>query len=562
MVLGMDEDDIESIITKENKVICLISMLVGLLLGTTFSKPFLSLLTSLSQIGYIKFQLSITSYIFTIGLFGLIFFIVYIKSIFTFDSLEIKDIFNHDRIADNLALNNYKYGLRGIVLIGTCIVLLYIFIRNINNPNYYRYFNIVSLISITCCFIGLYLVTSYLGALLLKLVKKSKKLYYKNLLNISEISYRFNLNKKVFFATSIMIAIVVFISGMTYSSNKETAYYAKLWNRYDLTFAQVLDMNNINENVLNNIINSGKTKIKHKSKMEFLLITKSNSAKNIDDLEDTTIIIAQSQYNMAMKQKLNIKNGNASVVRLNRTNYEKEKVSFSIQNNQYSFKIQSQLIDPFHTNKTGSLSFAKYAAIVRDTDYHKIKMQISKNYIGTYNMIDFKDWKASQNVITKLKRYLNNINPKIDSYIRDYLFSIASKITTYNDLKTDFYYLLFIDGFIGTLFFISIFSILYFKIYSYIDNMKLKYRKLYRIGMGDNELRKEIAKEIRLVFFLPLLMGLILGYSCLYALFYAADISKMFSVSLNLIFVFFVVQFIYYYLCKLKLSYDIIKSLN
>lgn len=91
-------------------------------------------------------------------------------------------------------------------------------------------------------------------------------------------------------------------------------------------------------------------------------------------------------------------------------------------------------------------------------------------------------------------------------------FQVASGLIVMKASLAIFGFTLFITGLIGILFFISSGVMLYFKVYSSMEEAKVKYAMLYKTGIIEKEIRSSIAHEIKPIFFLiPSILGGMLG---------------------------------------------------
>jgi putative ABC transport system permease protein len=68
---------------------------------------------------------------------------------------------------------------------------------------------------------------------------------------------------------------------------------------------------------------------------------------------------------------------------------------------------------------------------------------------------------------------------------------------------------LFIGLLVSVLFFVASGSMLYFKLFTEIQDDQAQFKALARIGVSDEEIRKITGTQIGIVFFLPVAVGLI-----------------------------------------------------
>ncbi|MYL60447.1 ABC transporter permease, partial [Virgibacillus halodenitrificans] len=83
--------------------------------------------------------------------------------------------------------------------------------------------------------------------------------------------------------------------------------------------------------------------------------------------------------------------------------------------------------------------------------------------------------------------------------------------------------ILFIGLFIGIVFFVSAGSFLYFRLYSDLDEDKVKFKSIAKLGLTEKELGKVINRQTGLLFFAPIIVALLHGAVALTALSHLFD---------------------------------------
>lgn len=109
--------------------------------------------------------------------------------------------------------------------------------------------------------------------------------------------------------------------------------------------------------------------------------------------------------------------------------------------------------------------------------------------------------------------------------------------------------IMFVGLFIGIVFFVSAGSFLYFRLYTDLDEDKMKFAAINKIGLTKGEMNRVISKQIALLFFAPIVVALLHGAVALTAL------SRMFKYSLwneSLIVLgsFLIIQIIYFFIVR------------
>jgi putative ABC transport system permease protein len=202
----------------------------------------------------------------------------------------------------------------------------------------------------------------------------------------------------------------------------------------------------------------------------------------------------------------------------------------------------------------GAKSFpADLIVIVSDEDYKELAAKLSDTNIGYYHLINFNDWKKSGNVVNSLKERLG------DSPLK-----VSSIIDNYEGLRDNYSVFLFVSTVMGILFFVAGGSVLYFKQFTELPEAKITFRKLFKVGMSDKEMRGIVGKELMVVFFVPLIFGSFLGVSLIYLMTFIVGgdsiIKEFLSNACIVILVYFISQGIFYMITRSKYIDEIVKG--
>lgn len=545
LALGLTKKNIRKMIAIENIIIILISLIVGLTLGTIFSYLMFNFLIRFLNIENILFSLTSKSYLLTILIFIIIFSIENILNYFHTRKFKITELLKVDKRTDELILNNPLLGILGLLLIIQSFVFYYNYVNHkilVSNNNGRKYF-------ILMCLVGLYLLVSQFGTTLIKFTKFFRKYYYKNLLKIAELKSKFTQNRKIIFIISITSIIIVVFLGAAMSLYFGTEKMAELHNPHHIMFAQFSN-NKISNNEINSILNKSKVKINEYITINFLYTTE---ILKFEDKEFTTnlFVLSQSEYNNLANENLSVNKG--EIIRLSIDDYFFESSQYpfkdiilEFENKSYAFKFQNQIHNMI-INRT--LQQSRFFVILNDFDFNNIKSEIQDKYVGKFHIMNFIDWKKTNTIVNNLKNILGDTS-------KDYeydIYKVSSRINYVRKLNKESGIKFFIVSFIGILFFISCGSVLYLKMITDIDDTKRKFKQLSRIGITKKEFTKIISTELFIVFFTPCILGSIIAYTYLRINTLYTSVKKQFSIDILIfIFIYFAFQAIFYYLTKKK----------
>ncbi len=133
------------------------------------------------------------------------------------------------------------------------------------------------------------------------------------------------------------------------------------------------------------------------------------------------------------------------------------------------------------------------------------------------------------------------------------MLKVTSKIGSYNYNMQGAKLLLFTSGFLGIFFFIATAIVLFLKLLSDIDKDKKRFNSMYKIGITEQEIKKQIASELKPLFFIGPIIGIILAFA--YTIAFNQDSAynarKYFIYSnITVSIIFLLIQVVYYFICK------------
>jgi len=497
MVLGMTIQDIQRIMFLENGLIAIFTLLTGLVSGTIFSKLFYVLIIKIIDVNGIPFSISIKSYIYTIVFFTVLYLLVIIKGVIESFRYEIISLLKATRKQDNNFLNSPIWSVLGIIFI---VIACFDMIINRGAEN-----SSVSLRSMVTGFVGIYLFISNIVLLYSKVTNYFGYKIYKNLLVTTNLKHTLGQSKKILFTITLFVTMTIFMSTIGVIIISDAKRIAVAYNPYDIAYAQIFDKNKITAPALDKILSDSETPL--------------ISLKTIEFISKSHITILNSEnLNRNLGTKIKVEKGSfISLFQIVKddgyTHDTTEMSSFDIQtkagNNTYKPKGK---ITKVLFNNVLILTNDHYI-ILNNKDYQNIR-NISKPYdVGTIKLMDFTDWHKTEDVSMKLQSKLEAYNRENTRQFYDninadsLMFKPASKIRYYLDNKQSGSYLLFLCSYVGILFLLASAVILHFKLLTEYEDEKIKYKKLYKIGITDNEVTKLVLKELKVLFFLPFILS-------------------------------------------------------
>jgi len=553
MVLGMTIQDIQRIMFLENGLIAIFSLLTGLVSGTIFSKLFYILIFKIIDVNGIPFSISIQSYIYTIVFFTGLYSLVIIKAFIDSFRYEIISLLKATRKQDNNFLNSPIWSVLGIIFIG--IACFDMIINNgVENSS-------VLLRSMVVIFVGIYLFISNIVMLYLKVTNYFGYKIYKNLLFITNLKHTLGQTKKILFIITLFVTITIFMSTIGVILISDAQRIAGAYNPYDIAYVQIFDKNKIATSALNDILNNSETSL--------------TSLKTIEFISKPYItILSDENLNTNLRTHIKVEEGCfISLFQIIKDDgythdtTEMSSLDIATQTGTNTYKPKGKITKVLFNNLP-ILTNGHYV-ILNKKDYQSIRTISNQNELGTIKLMDFTDWRKTEDVSIEIQSKLETYNRKntrqfFDNINDDILmFKPTSKIRDYLDKKQSGSYALFLCSYVGILFFLSSAVILHFKLLTEYENEKVKYKKLYKLGITNDEVSRLILKELKVLFFLPFILSTFVAAFYSYSLPVkqgAGLVTLTYSIIISLIY--FCSQIVFYLVYKKLYIRKLIKDLE
>lgn len=532
MIIGMTDNDIRIIMILENTLVAVSSILGGLIFGTLFSKIFYFVVQKIIK-DNINFSVNLKSYLYSIIFFGLINIFIILKSCISVALYKIINLLKSERKADRNLIGKPFFAILGIILIiGASSTQL--LMCNKLTTGYV-------LGSILVFLVGVYLIIANLHWFIIKIFNLFKNKYVNNLLFINNLKYSIGSSKNIMLSITLLIAVLIFFISLSSAATSSLKKNAITGNPYDIVYAEIFDKNKISEETFNNIIKSSQAQV--------------DSIKNLEFISDGPVtILSDKLLNNSVGTNLNVDKGKyISLFQIDRNDGYghdiEEFKSYNINNNTYTSQGK---LEKILFNNILILNDSHYL-IFNDDDYIKIKTAFKSGQIGNLKLINFTDWHKTDEVVNKLTNELILYNKTSTRKFFDNekkeikVFKPTSKIDDYRLGEEAGAFLLFLFVFIFILFFISSNVMVHFKLLTEYEREKVKYEKLFKIGITEKEISKNISKELKVLFFLPCVLGISIGsYYIFFTLFinHINDYGIKYSLITGLVYV--VLELIYY----------------
>lgn len=522
-VLGMNKRNISRILLWETLINALISIGGGVLLGIVFSK--LAELGLLNMIGSdVDFTLGVSAVaiIFTVGLFGAIYLLIYLNSVIRINLSSATELVKSENAGEKPPKANWLLGIAGVVILGAAYYIA-VSIKSPLTAITLFFFAVIMVI------IATYLVFISGSVLLCRILQKNKGYYYKknHFVSVSSMSYRMKRNGAGLASICILATMVlVMISSTTclYFGTEDSlrARYPRNVN-VSVWYNEQENMSDESVSAYRDKINAAAADAGMDNALDYRCIATSGvlvdgglrtgEASITNDFIFTYSSIAEayiiplSDYNAMSETKETLSDDEALVFAY-RTDYTSD--IFAVDDGT-QFKVKKVLnsMPCYSGDAMASIATGIYV-VVSDKSFAEgdFTSQNGSSYSWKYGF----DTALSDDEEMTLAQRIYGVIDRIDEN------SISSSVESIAQNRAEFYELyggLFFLGIILSIAFIcAAVLIIYYKQISEGYEDARRFEIMQNVGMTKKEIRSSINSQLLTVFFMPLVFaGLHLGFA-------------------------------------------------
>ncbi|MED4206411.1 ABC transporter permease [Neobacillus mesonae] len=519
MTLGMSHRDISKLLLLENGIIGILSIISGLVGGTIFSRLFFLLLMNSVGLKEIPFHFKSNMFIYSIGAFAIVFLTAVGKSLFFTLKRDVIQSIRSNRTAETIKLKSPLFGGLGLAIMIGSIAMLYQTYSNATGA----YLLLWTLAVLMGLYISLYQSVSFF----IELAKKSKPFYYRRLVLLTNLDYKFKQLTSILMLVTVMIMVTIIYTTLLLTIYKSAEKDALNQNPYDIAFLQTETKNNLSVDKINSIIDQKEHPLK-----EHLEIPIYYSIQKLTGVDGyfTNVIMSVEDFNQLTgqqkslqdKEYINYINEDPEYVETDDIKYD---LPFDIGNEERVYKETETIA----AKTINSLSYLHEFIIVSNDEFELLKQNVN-GFAGKVHLIKVTNWKNTSDVVEELDKQFKSYNDStaaitdtLDKFTsEEELLQIASKVMDYYSNKNSSGIMFFVISFLSVIFFFGTFILLYLNLFSDMDQEKAKYKKLYKIGITVKEVRGIISRELATLFFLPTILGTTIAF--LYVAILATDV--------------------------------------
>lgn len=512
MTMGMTYRDISRLIILEDLVILAASIVLGIAVGTVFSR--LVYMINMKIIGEEngRFVLDYRSYLLTAAIFIIIYGVNIFITILSRRKMNIKRLMTSDRESEFTVRSHSGLAAAGLVLMA-------IFASTSVSAAMSRDIamkRIPIILAIIAGMAGMYLVISHITGILSAFVKGNRELYGRSLLNLSELKYTSKKNANVLFLLSILSGMILLCSASTFALLSISEKIVERTPEQVITYIEAFGVNRFEEGYADELVRESGAGLREHFRYPCTFANKIESVpaspadKGASQSPAVPVcIISKSTLGIMTGDQLPIGSGEAQILAADPLAVPSESSfkEIEITNGVITKKLLMKGTVTNHNFSSEIVLGNRYILVVADENYKELESS-NKEFNGIIHDIRVDKWKKTGPVFDRLNGIRDNSNPLSQHFT---VFGDYAGYTLMRHLYSNF---VFVTNFISILFFASSILILLFRQYESTDKMAKKYSQLRKIGVMRKEFRKFIHTQTGFLFIIPLILGLFMG-ACL-----------------------------------------------
>ncbi|WP_018758432.1 ABC transporter permease [Paenibacillus terrigena] len=499
---GMTSGQLKWMILLENMLISTLAILVGIVFGLMFSKLFyMGIGVLLGSELPLRFAVSMKAVLQTALGFTLLFLTITVYSILKVGRAEIIELIQASRQPKKPPMASKWLLLVTVLSLGGCYYMAYI----MSAQTALVFFMPI----MTLVMIGTYFLYTQGSVAILNRLQRSRRISYHgtNLVTLGQLLFKVKDNARVLFMVSILSAVVLTASSTAYIMDRQT--YAQFKNNFPQTYSYMEQGLNTHQvanpqDIVRVLQESGHT-LSYKLHTAGFKVRSELLNYPGERSEQDNFVISARDYNEAVshkgKQSIQVEKDHAALV----LPFDDMGAYQAVQPGEVVKSIRSDgkpLILTVDEQRSGS-PFSRHSGfsqfLVMNTEQHDAVMQGIADQDKFVNYaLEVKEWET----IT------DQTNGKVMALVKEEA-TFDNRSTSYLDVKQTSGIMIFVGIFVSLLFVIATGSILYFRLFTEIEEDREHYRALARMGMTVMEMKRVVNAQVGILFFLPCIVGLI-----------------------------------------------------
>ncbi|AXP00692.1 ABC transporter permease [Bacillus anthracis] len=507
-LLGIRKRQIGKMLFYENMLMGLMSLIIGIAIGSVLSKLFLELLVSMMGLKLnVHFEVPMAAIVDTAIIFFVIILYTSLQGYRLIYRFKLIELFRAEREGEAMPKGSVIMALISVFLIGSGYFLALMYMKAVM----YADFMVVALYILLATVAGTYLLFMFFTVFILKRARNNKSAFYNgmNMVTTSQLLYRIKGNAKSLATIAILSAVTLTAVGTSVTMYYNTFTQSKVASPYSYSYEkkdEALDKK-VNE------ILAGEKKnhpVTYESELEMIPVKGTFKGERADQVLNTHYnvtkqyqLISQSNFNTIAKHldidPVNLSANEAFVydsLYIEKLDfgplYTGNTAVFPVGNESKELKIKG-------VNSRSVTNLNELFVIVPDQTYEQAKQV---NETRTVKNIDVKGERNSKELTAKLASVMPAGESEILKPFHDFYTGFQTGLETTG-------LMMFIGLFLGLVFLLATGSIIYFKQLTEASADRDRYIVLHKVGVTKQEMKKAIAKQVSFIFAIPLVIGIL-----------------------------------------------------
>ena len=504
-LLGIRKRQIGKMLFYENMLMGLMSLIIGIVLGSLLSKLFLELLVSLMGLDLqVHFEVPLAAIIDTAVVFFVIILYTSLQGYRLIYRFKLIELFRAEREGEQMPKGSIIMAFIAVFLIGSGYFLSLMFTKAIK----YADFMLIAFYILLATVLGTYLLFMFFTVVVLKRTRNNKSSFYNgmNMITTSQLLYRIKGNAKSLATIAILSAVTLTAVGTSVTMYYNTFTQAKDYTPYSFSYEK---KDAALEQKVNAIFEEEKRHNPIKEQFEIEMVpVKGKFEGEKADMSMNAHYMMTEQFQLMSQSAFNTIANKMDTVRLTAgeafvldgtyieghefsTVYTGNKAVFPLGNETKALTIKG--VEGRNVTNLGEL-----VVVVPDDVYEQAKKVTGTRVVKN---IDVKNEKNSKALTEKLTKIMPR-EPEPAPAFRDFYTGFKGGIEATGMM-------MFIGIFLGLVFLLATGSIIYFKQLTEANADRDRYVVLRKVGVTKQEMKKAIAKQIRFIFAIPLVVGIL-----------------------------------------------------
>ncbi|WZY00010.1 ABC transporter permease [Bacillus sp. FSL W7-1360] len=490
-LFGMSGRQLRKLIYYEQTILSLLAIVVGLLLGTVFSKLFLLFLSSILVVeNPIAFAFVPKAYIITVVAFIVLFQVLTLLSFWKMRGQEVTDLLKEARKPKSMPKTSAALTVLALLFLGGGYGLAVI---TTGDTLILTMFPVLILVVI-----GTYFFFTQGTVALYKRLYANKKglMSGTRLITRTNILFRLKDYARMLFLTSVIGAVVLTASGTVYmlfdtilEDGARSMPQSISWVEEDPDTYATIHPEEVEEK-----LTAYDAEILYQINETMPYVSAQGSATGEEaTFSGSGFLLSETQYNQLAKTV----NVSAVQVEEGEVLTNAHVLDWEV----FPPKLDVEIGDTEETYDAGQLEdepLLSYASVYVLAD-HNYNQVVKNNEIDMWRYIGYelKDWREHAEVSEAIA----------DMVDEERVWDVSLKPLNYVMLMQAFSLVVAIGLFISLLFFVVQGSMLYLKLFTELEDMKRQLFSLNRLGMTKKEMKRVLDQQMRFLFFVPAVVG-------------------------------------------------------